>query len=182
MPRYSFPANSPRMPPRTNPQNVPTGKKSIVAVGSLARIAANIRDSHHEAMISPENAPSIAVKQPNPLDGTVLLLVSECSDAANGLVSPSFTNASSFSAANDQDQPVAATDFPMCAQPIGNSAASFCSAFFGFRQPLSVRISELRIIQQREFRFRGNILTQTRHEGAVAIKHMRAHNRRAVCR
>jgi hypothetical protein len=29
--------------------------------------------------------------------------------------------------ANDQDQPVAATDFPMCAQPFGNSAASYCS-------------------------------------------------------
>ena len=28
--------------------------------------------------------------------------------------------------ANDQDQPVAATDIPMCVQPIGNSAASFC--------------------------------------------------------
>jgi hypothetical protein len=30
--------------------------------------------------------------------------------------------------ANAKDQPVAATDLPMCAQPIGNSAASFCSA------------------------------------------------------
>jgi hypothetical protein len=30
--------------------------------------------------------------------------------------------------ANDQDQPVAATESPMCVQPIGNSAASFCSA------------------------------------------------------
>ena len=98
------------MPPKTNPQNVPTGKKSIVAVGSLARIAANIRDSHHEAMISPENAPSIAVKQPKPLDGTVVLLVSECSDAANGLVSTSFTNASSFPAANDPHHGAAGVD------------------------------------------------------------------------
>jgi hypothetical protein len=31
---------------------------------------------------------------------------------------------------NDQDQPVAATDFPMCAQPLGNSAASYCSLAF----------------------------------------------------
>ena len=29
---------------------------------------------------------------------------------------------------NARDQPVAATDVPMCAQPFGNSAASFCSA------------------------------------------------------
>lgn len=142
MPRYSFPANSPRMPPRTNPQNVPTGKKSIVAVGSLARIAANIRDSHHEAMISPENAPSIAVKQPNPLDGTVLLLVSECSDAANGLVSPSFTNASSFSAANVKDHPAAASEFQYQTAPHRCSACIFLLCLYSFsrihlaRQPV----------------------------------------------
>ena len=116
------------MPPKTNPQNVPTGKKSIVAVGSLARIAANIRDSHHEAMISPENAPSIAVKQPKPLDGTVVLFVSECSDAANGLVSTSFTNASSFPAANDCDHPVAASDAVKCEkQTTATRRASLCS-------------------------------------------------------
>jgi len=32
-----------------------------------------------------------------------------------------------FLLTNDQDQPVAVTDFPMCAQPIGNSV---CIALF----------------------------------------------------
>jgi hypothetical protein len=38
-----------------------------------------------------------------------------------------FFDALNPSHANDQDQPVAAADFAMCAQPIGNSAASFGS-------------------------------------------------------
>ena len=37
-----------------------------------------------------------------------------------------FLDALNLSHANDKDQPVAATDVPMCAQPFGNSAASYC--------------------------------------------------------
>ena len=43
---------------------------------------------------------------------------------------PVNTEQHDFSMANHQDQPVAATDFPMCAQPFGNSAASSCSSGF----------------------------------------------------